>query len=76
MCVVCGNDHRKWLGGERMSYKWASPYDWLADTARGWSKDVLYAELMSLALKAGSDDLQDKFQDKMDEDGYFEETSE
>lgn len=56
-----------------MGYKWTCPHDWLADTARGWSPEVLYANLCALAAKCDSDTLQDEFQTMMDEDGYFNE---
>jgi hypothetical protein len=59
-----------------MSYKWNDPYDWLADTARNWPKDVLYSALCLLAVKSDSDTIQDLFQKQMDEEGYFEEEKE
>jgi len=56
-----------------MSYKWSSPYTWLADVSRGWSESVMYAALCGLASKIDSDTIQEVFEDHMALDGYFEE---
>jgi len=58
--------------GEMTHYKWTRPYDWMADTARSWDKKALYHYSLTLAQKADPDDIQELFQQEMDEDGYFE----
>ena len=56
------------------NYKYTNPFDWLAmysqDRDGGW----LRAALMAVALKCDPDDIQEIFQQEMDESGYFETT--
>ncbi len=54
-------------------YKWATPYEWVEQKSKDWTKERLLTEFLNLARITDSDTLQDTFQDEMDEDGYFEE---
>ena len=79
-CGDCGRwfvpEHRSVLlcldCGGHMSYRFDSPYEWLADTAREWNAARLYQELLNLARLLDSDTLQDEYQTDMSLDGYFE----
>jgi hypothetical protein len=49
-----------------LAYKWASPFDWLADS------DVSASELLHIIKNhVDADVIQDHFQSSMEEDGYF-----
>ena len=57
-------------------YRWASPAEWLSEKIQGF--EVLdFHRLKELALAMlsdlDSDQLQDLFQDDMEEDGYFQD---
>lgn len=54
------------------SYKYATAHEWLEKRSQGWSESYLRSELMKLAYKLDSDQLQDEYQELMDEDGYFD----
>ena len=54
------------------TYKWANPYEWLNEASREWDCNKLRFELMEIAVKLDSDQLQDIYQSDMDQDGYFE----
>lgn len=56
-------------------YRWATPYEWLIEKidSGDWDELRLRSELKDLALKLGSDAIQDEYQGEMDEDGYFNE---
>ena len=57
-------------------YKWASPYEWLAEKIRDeWTPDEVAMALLQLAQSTDSDTLQDHFQSDMDADGYFHDTA-
>lgn len=52
-------------------YKWSNPHDWLSHAV--WEGKILHGELMALINECiDADDIQDRFQDEMDKDGYFE----
>jgi len=52
------------------SYKYDSAYEWFCDYI-GRNPGEAIAIAKELALKAGGDTIQDMFQSKMTEDGYF-----
>jgi hypothetical protein len=53
-------------------YRWDAPLDWLIEASDRWDAAQLRAELLNLARRLGSDDLQDEFQTDMARDGYFQ----
>lgn len=58
-------------------YKWNSPLEWLEETIKDgrWddrSKGGLCGEILTLARLLDSDQLQDEYQNLMDEDGYYD----
>lgn len=53
-------------------YKWATPYEWVKEWAPTLTKDELLVEFLKLAGSTSSDDLQDRYQTDMGNDGYFE----
>ena len=58
-------------------YQWANPYEWLEEMARSaWSLQRCKSELLALAAKLDSDQLQDEYQSEMEETGYFKEIGE
>ena len=52
-------------------YLWTSPYDWLADMSRSWDNNKLYAALCLLADKANPEDIEEIFDQEMNEDEYY-----
>lgn len=52
-------------------HKWETPYLWLNDKSKEWDKDQLREALLGIALYTDPDSLQDRFQEEMEEDGYF-----
>ena len=58
-----------------MSYKYATAHEWLKEASKDWDIEKLRNALLILSDKCDSDDIQDHFQQEMDEDGYFEKSS-
>lgn len=56
-----------------MNYQYTSPAEWLVTVAKGWGEDKLYNTIRCLVDYIDSDDIQEIFEDEMNEDGYFEE---
>lgn len=56
-------------------YKFENPFDWLAFhiSKETQSEEQLKAIILEMARVMCSDDIQDLFQDLMEDDGYFEE---
>ena len=54
-------------------YKWQSPLDWLIEKSEGWTVELLRREFIAVASKLDSDQLQDLYENEMDDDGYFDE---
>lgn len=52
-------------------YKWDSPLEWLIEKADQWDTAQLKSELLTLARRLDSDQLQDEYQNNMADDGYF-----
>ena len=55
-----------------MAFRWQTPYEWLAHACQKWSEEQLRIDLLALAIQADSDQLQDLYQDQMNDDGYFD----
>lgn len=62
------------MNTKKKVYKWASPYEWLAEVSQGWPLERCRVEMLNLAIKHDSDTLQTEYESEMDEDGYFNET--
>ena len=56
-----------------MNYKYATATEWLKEASKDWDKSKLRLALLLLASECDSDQIQDHFQQEMDEDGYFQE---
>ena len=56
---------------KKKTYKWANPYEWLDEVSQEWDRNKLRFELLEIAAKLDSDQLQDIYQSDMDQDGYF-----
>lgn len=57
-----------------MTYKWASPQEWLQYRLNACMTAQEARELLNGILdKLPADDIQDVYQSDMDEDGYFQE---
>ena len=54
-------------------HKWNTPYEWLCSKVSEWDALQLQQELLLLAGRMSSDEIQDVYQDEMDKDGYFTE---
>ncbi len=52
-----------------MAYKWDDPVDWLL--SKNWPDDCLWGVIQALVTKVSPDDIQELFQNEMEEDGYF-----
>ncbi len=53
-------------------YKWNSPLEWLEDKVEQWDAAQIKSELLTLARRLTSDDLQDEYENNMSDDGYFQ----
>jgi len=53
------------------NYKWDTPLEWLSSASQGWDRSQLRNAMLLIAEKCDPDELQDMFQQEMDEDGYF-----
>jgi hypothetical protein len=54
-------------------YKWNSAYEWLESKIDGWSAEELRQAVLDFAQQLGSDAIQDRYQDDMAEDGFFQD---
>jgi hypothetical protein len=52
-------------------HKWASAHDWLHQKGDKADFQVLFSMFSQVIYKLDSDEIQDLFQNEMDEDGYF-----
>jgi len=59
------------MGQKIGSFRWATPEEWLIWSLKEWDRNKLVNTIRCLIDKMDSDDIQDIFQQEMDEDGYF-----
>jgi hypothetical protein len=62
------------VGGGVISetYRWPHPYAWLEEHTLQLDARELRCHLLALALRAGSDEIQELYESAMNEDGYFQ----
>ena len=53
--------------------KWNNPHEWLREKISQWDEHTLRRELFNILPILTADQIQDEFQNWMDEDGYFAE---
>jgi hypothetical protein len=59
------------MSAPEKKYRWSSPHAWLLDRIEEWPEDELRRCARDLALLCEADDIQNLFQQEMDDDGYF-----
>lgn len=59
-----------------MTYRWKNPHHWLMDKMREANGGQLLNITVALLRMVDADQIQDRFEREMDEDGYFDEVEE
>lgn len=54
------------------AYKYSDAYEWFDAWIAEQPPERILRELRAFALAAGCDELEERYQDEMDADGYFE----
>ncbi len=58
-----------------MTSKWDCPHEWLLEKIETTGEQELLSISRKIGMKLSHDDIQELFQDEMDDDGYFETES-